>query len=284
MPLALNPPYLIYNKTLADSLGLDWDLQQLTWSEILALGTQWYQEGQDLTLFGVMNSSAVDTLVSDMILVNLDDFQSTAAAEELAPLFETIKGLLGDGQNFYRVPDAQFWWSPGFWSNTLFTPGVSGADYENLFYNLACAERDNDVKLQIIPIPVGENGSFRQSNADCFGISSRSEHSDEAWEFLEYALSEDGFVGDLYGSAYALWNRAADERRYAAVDDHGIPLEPEKYREYRALCDMPASRFSEPAGWIDAVWDPILSYLKGQKELSDALNTAAENWARQAEK
>lgn len=284
VPLALNPPYLIYNKTLADSLCLDWDPQQLTWSEILDLGTQWHQEGQDLTLFGVMNSSYVDTLISDIILVNLEDFQSAASAEELAPLFETAKTLIYDSQNFYQIPDAQFWWSPGFWDNTLFTPGVSGADYENLFYNISCAERDNDVELEIIPIPVGEDGSFRQSNADCFGISSRSEHADLAWDFLEYTLSADGFVGNLYDSEYALWNRAADEQRYEAVDDHGIPLEPEKYQEYRALCDLPASRFSEPAGWIDAVWDPILSYLKGQKELSDTLNTAAENWARQAAK
>lgn len=108
VPLALNPPYLIYNKTLADSLNLDWDPQQLTWSEILDLGTQWYQEGQDLTLFGVMNSSHVDTLISYMILVNLEDFQSGASAEELEPLFETAKTLIYDGQNFYRIPDAQF--------------------------------------------------------------------------------------------------------------------------------------------------------------------------------
>ena len=255
VPLALNPPYLIYNKTLADSLGLDWDPLQLTWSEILDLGAQWHQEGQDLTLFGVMNSSSVDTLVSDMILVNLNVFQSTASAEQLAPLFETTKALIGDGQNFYRIPDAQFWWSPGFWDNTLFTPGINGADYENLFYNLSCAERDNDVELEIIPIPKGEDGSFRQSYADCFGISSRSEHPDQAWEFLQFALSGDGFAGDIYDSSYALWNRAADAQRYEAVEDHGIPLEPGKYQEYRALCDLPASRFSEPAGWIDAVWD-----------------------------
>lgn len=284
VPLALNPTYLIYNKTLADSLSLDWDPLQLTWAEILDQGAQWHQEGQDLTLFGVMNSSSVDTLVSDMILVNLDAFQSTASAEQLAPLFETTKALIGDGQNFYRIPDAQFWWSPGFWDNTLFTPGINGADYENLFYNLSCAERDNDVELEIIPIPKGEDGSFRQSYADCFGISSRSEHPDQAWEFLQFALSGDGFAGDIYDSSYALWNRAADAQRYEAVEDHGIPLEPGKYQEYRALCDLPASRFSEPAGWIDAVWDPILSYLKDQKTLSDAMDTAAENWTRQAAK
>ena len=52
----------------------------------------------------------------------------------------------------------------------------------------------------------------------------------------------------------------------------------------RDRCDLPASRFSEPAGWIDAVWDPILSYLKDQKTLSDAMDTAAENWTRQAAK
>lgn len=284
VPLALNPPYLIYNKTLADSLNLDWNPQQLTWSEILDLGTQWYQEGQDLTLFGVMNSSHVDTLISYMILVNLEDFQSGASAEELEPLFETAKTLIYDGQNFYRIPDAQFWWASGFWDNTLFTPGVSGADYENLFYNISCAERDNDVELEIIPLPVGEDGSFCQSNADCFGISSRSEHADQAWEFLQFALSQDAFVGDIYDSEYALWNRAADAQRYAAVEDHGVPLEQEKYQEYRALCDLPASRFSEPTGWIDAVWDPILSYLKDQKELSDAMDTAVENWTRQAAK
>ena len=281
LPLALNPPYLIYNRTLADSLGLDWDPQQLTWSEILDLGSQWQADGKDLTLFGVMNSSYVDTLVSDMILVNLDDFQNADSARELAPLFETAKTLISSGQNFYRIPEAQFWWSPGFWDNTLFTPGTGGADYENLFYNISCAERDNNVDLALIPIPVGEDGSFRQSNADCFGISSRSEHADAAWEFLQFALSVDGFVGDLYDSAYALWNRTADQQRYAAVDDHGIPLEPETYQEYRALCDLPASRFWEPAGWIDGVWDPILSYLKDQKTLSDALDTAAENWSRQ---
>lgn len=281
VPLALNPPYLIYNKTLANSLGLDWDPQQLTWSQILDLGEQWYQDGEDLTLFGMMNTSYVDTLLSHMILVNLGEFQSAAGAETLAPLFETAKELISNNQTFYRMPDAQYWWSPGFWTNTLFTPGSNGADYENLFYNLSCAERDNNVELQLIPMPVGEDGTFRQSNADCAGISSRSEHADLAWEFLEYVLSEDGFVGDLYNASYALWNSAADLQRYGAVDDHGIPLEPEMYKEYRALCDLPVSRFTEPAGWIDAVWDPILAYFKDQRSLTDALDTAAENWSRQ---
>lgn len=48
------------------------------------------------------------------------------------------------------------------------------------------------------------------------------------------------------------------------------------------ICPLPV--FSEPTGWIDAVWDPILSYLKDQKELSDAMDTAVENWTRQAAK
>ena len=48
--------------------------------------------------------------------------------------------------------------------------------------------------MQLIPIPLGEDGVTRQTYADSWGISSRSEHADQAWELLEFLLSEDGFT------------------------------------------------------------------------------------------
>ena len=64
LPLGVNPNYLIYNKSLADDLGLDWDPDHLTWSQILDLGVEWYEQGEDLTLFSCMNTTQVDAIVN----------------------------------------------------------------------------------------------------------------------------------------------------------------------------------------------------------------------------
>ena len=280
LPLGVNPNYLIYNKTLADDLGLDWDTDHLTWSQILDLGMEWYEQGEDLTLFSCMNTSQVDTIVMDLLLANLDAFADQDDAAEIAPLLENINMLMDDSQNLYRVPEARFWWSPGFFDNALFALD-RGAWYEDSFSNLACAEQENGGELQLIPIPLGEDGVTRQAYADSWGISSRSEHADQAWELLEFLLSEDGFDGDIYKKEMALLNRVADQQRYDSVSGHGYTLQLRHYQEYRHICTLPATRCSEPVGWIEAVWDPVLAYLKEEKTLASAIQEAAENWERQ---
>lgn len=135
--------------------------------------------------------------------------------------------------------------------------------------------------MQLIPIPLGEDGVTRQTYADSWGISSRSEHADQAWELLEFLLSEDGFDGGIYKREMALLNRVADQQRYDSVSGHGYTLQPRHYQEYRHICILPATRCAEPVGWIEAVWDPVLAYLKEEKTLEMAIQEAVENWKRQ---
>lgn len=280
LPLGVNPNYLIYNKSLADDLGLDWDPDHLTWSQILDLGVEWYEQGEDLTLFSCMNTTQVDAIVTDLLLANLDAFADQDSADEIAPLLENVNMLLDNSQNLYRDSEAQFWWSPGFFDNALFALG-SEARYEDYSSNLAYAEEENGIELQLIPIPLGEDGVTRQTYADSWGISSRSEHIDQAWELLEFLLSEDGFDGDIYKREMALLNRVADQQRYDDVEGHGYTLQPRHYQEYRHICTLPATRCSEPVGWIEAVWNPVLDYLKEEKVLETAIREAVENWERQ---
>lgn len=94
-------------------------------------------------------------------------------------------------------------------------------------------------------------------------------------------LSEDGFVSDIYKRDMALLNRVADRQRYDHVDAHGTTLRPRHYEEYRHICNLPATRCSTPVGWIEAVWDPVLAYIKEEKPLETAIQEAVENWGRQ---
>ena len=227
-----------------------------------------------------MNTTQVDAIVTDLLLANLDAFADQDSADEIAPLLENVNMLLDNSQNLYRDSEAQFWWSPGFFDNALFALG-SEARYEDYSSNLAYAEEENGIELQLIPIPLGEDGVTRQTYADSWGISSRSEHIDQAWELLEFLLSEDGFDGDIYKREMALLNRVADQQRYDDVEGHGYTLPPRHYQEYRHICTLPATRCSEPVGWIEAVWNPVLAYLKEEKVLETAIREAVENWERQ---
>ena len=280
VPLGVDPNYLVYNKTLAQELGLDWDTDRLTWSQILALGKAWDEQEKDLALFGCMHATQLNTIMSELLLANLDAFADQSSAAEIAPLLEDFNMLFDDSQNLYCEPEAMFWWSPGFFDQALFTL-VGEAEYEDYSSNLAYAEEQNGIELQLIPLPMGEDGTTRQSYADSWGVSSRSAHADQAWELLAFMLSEDGFVSDIYKRDMALLNRVADRQRYDHVDAHGATLRPRHYEEYRHICNLPATRCSTPVGWIEAVWDPVLAYIKEEKSLETAIQEAVENWGRQ---
>ena len=133
---------------------------------------------------------------------------------------------------------------------------------------------------RIVPIPLGENSDYRQSYGFCWGIPASSEHKDEAWDFLSFLLSKDGFSSDRYDvSTFSLNNISDYERFEAARANHPEILE-EHYDQFQLIRTSPISRYTEPAGLPDAVLSYLQEYLDGTLSLDEALQQAEASWER----
>lgn len=284
LPVAIQPNYLIYNETLADQLGLNWDLDQLTWSKILDLAAEWQSENLDISLF---LSSVSDDFLYSLLLANLDaleleDGTVDAGQEWFRNLIQQYRSVQGCSQWEKPVGDETFWWSPGVFSNALFM-SYAGADYENFFNHLQLCEENNSISLRLIPIPLGEESEKRQSYAFCWGIPTVSEQKDTAWNFLEFVISDDGLVSDTYFAETCLLNQTADRQRFEEELIHvngAITDEQNRhYEEFQSVLEYPVSRLMEPVGWYNAVYQPVSAYLADELSLDEAIRQINENWS-----
>lgn len=155
---------------------------------------------------------------------------------------------------------------------------VDGADRN--FTRLAWMQEDGDV-YQIVPIPLGEYSTSRQSYGFCWGIPSSSEHQEEAWDFLSFLLSEDGFSSDRYDVSTFSLNDVSDRERFEAAQANHSQILEEHYEQFQLVRTSPVSRYAEPAGLSDAVLAYLREYLQGFLSLDEAIQQAEENWERQ---
>lgn len=289
LPVAIRPQYLIYNETLAGKLGLDWDPEELTWSQLLNLAEEWQSQGTDLSLFWPSTDDTAENILYGMLLANLDTLAGNGNSADmdqpwLKKLLEQLNRLQ-DSAQLSQSSDT-YWWSPGSLAKTLFVQ-TSGADYGNLIANLRAAEENNGVTLRLLPIPKGELAETRQSYAFCWGIPSISQKKDAAWDFLQFLVGQDGLVLDTYFTDTCLLNRAADRERFeqeikmgALYVDGVMQMQNEErhYTQFRAVLDHPISRLTEPLRWYDAIYAPISQYLDHTAALDEALAQAQANW------
>lgn len=291
LPVAIRPQYLIYNETLAGELGLTWDPEELTWSQLLELAEEWQAQGKDLSLFGSYTDDMAESMLYGMLLANLDTLSGNGSGADMSQpwLKEMLEQLdrLKDSTQLSQYLSG-FWWSSGSFEKTLFLQ-TTGADYGNLIGWLRMAEEANGVTLRLVPTPKGEVTETRQSYAFCWGIPSVSGQKDAAWDLLEFLISQDGLVRDTYFTETCLLNRAADRERFeedikmeALYVDGVMQIQNEErhYAQFRAVLDHPTSRLSEPLRWYNAIYVPISRYLEGTASLDEALAQAQENWGR----
>lgn len=293
LPVALRPRYMIYNETLAQELALDWETDDLTWSELLMLAEVWQRENAPYSLLWSDSASAASAqdVLRDVLLANLDSFSRQDGSVDvgqawLRDMAEQIKSL--QGSRALKSACGDFWWSAGSLSSTLFVE-YYGADYTNLFSWLRLAEENNGVSLRIIPMPRGEQAQARQSYGYCWGISAVSAQKESAWDFLSFVVSRDGLVLDTYTEDTCLLNTVADRERFALSvrstasrgEDGALLIDRELrlYEDYRAALAKPVSRLVEPAQWYEAICRPMEQYLDGTLMLDEALVTAEEAWA-----
>ena len=114
-------------------------------------------------------------------------------------------------------------------------------------------------------------GKYRQSYADCLGISTASDQKDYAEQFVQYLLGTGAFTQNIYTTESALMNREADFARFSSAEMHTFPLQKRHYQQYRAVCTLPADAYLAPFGWDDAMWPAFRAYRSGNLTLEECV-------------
>lgn len=278
VPLGVASVTMVYNIELLRELGDPIDPNTVTWSELLDLALQWKQEGKNLSLTVTnpgLESSRQEKLLNFILLSNLYG-EDTMNQPEFRTLLEKLKELWGSSQ---LVGNTEYRWGIDGFERTLFDYYSTSENYTWMMSELSAFAMDSR-EVQTAPLPWGETYKGRQCYGFCWGIPSGSENKELAWDLLEFMLSENGMVNNTYEEGTDPINNVAYETRYRnSVSLIGQDVG--KFnQQLKALRLLPISRYDEPYGWVDAVYNPILEYLNGTKTLDEAIELAASNWER----
>ena len=285
VPLGVSYESLIYNTKLLRELGNPIDPNTVTWSELLDLALQWKEEGRDLSLF-LANYGYTDTtilkenLLTRILLANLYG-EDSLKSPEFRALLEKLQALWESPQLIGQASVEHWWYDSNDYDRMLFGFKYLESGYANIIPALGTYENFFGLEIQIAPVPKGETYQKQQSYAFCWGIPSSSEKKDLAWSLLEFMLSENGMPDGVYRRGFdSINNQTLEKLHQLAQFEMNGPDISVFHEQLKALREVPISRYDEPYGWVDAVYNPILDYMNGKKTLDEALSLATSNWDR----
>ncbi|MCA0457919.1 MAG: sugar ABC transporter substrate-binding protein [Chloroflexi bacterium] len=194
VPFAAEGSFLIYNKDLFRAAGLDPEAPPTNWEELLTAARAITALGDDtygyyfagncagcnaFTYLPLIWASGGDVLSEDYSVPTLDD----PAVKEALQLYRTMweEGLIPEGA---QVDDgANFTNAFGTGKIGMAGTGAFGINtYKTNFPDL-------DFGVTLLPGKDGGTASF--GGGDVIGIPAGSEYVDQAWEFIEWLLSDD---------------------------------------------------------------------------------------------
>lgn len=195
VPFAAEGSFLIYNVDLFEQAGLDPENPPTTWDEVLeaaraitALGDDtygYYFAGNcagcnAFTFLPFIWASGGDVLSEDFSQPTLEE--DPAVSEALA-LYRTMweEGLIPEG----AIVDGGENFTNAFASGTIGMAGTGAFGIDNYKTNYP------DLNFDVTYIPGKDGGTASFGGGDNIGIPTGSEYVEEAWEFIEWTLSED---------------------------------------------------------------------------------------------
>ncbi len=194
LPFAAEGSFLVYNRTLFKEAGLDPDKPPTTWDELLtdarairAIGPDtygYYFAGScsgcnAFTYLPLIWASGGDVLSKDYSAPTLDD----PIVKEALQLYRTMwtEGLIPEGaqvdtgENFLNA----------------FASGNIGMTGTGAFAINALKTDHPDLDFGISLLPGKEGGTASFGGGDLIGIPSGSAYVDEAWEFINWLLTDE---------------------------------------------------------------------------------------------
>jgi multiple sugar transport system substrate-binding protein len=202
VPFAAEGSFLIYNRGLFEEAGLDPDSPPTNWEEILeaaraitALGDDtygYYFAGScagcnAFTFLPYIWASGGDVLSADYSEPTLDDPMVRAALEFYRTMWE--EGLIPEGAEIDNGAD----FVNAFGSGKI---GMAGTGA----FGISTYKNDHpEIDFGVTLLPGMEGGTASFGGGDVIGIPTGSPYIEEAWEFIEWLLTEEVQLG-LYAA------------------------------------------------------------------------------------
>ncbi|MEP7293239.1 MAG: sugar ABC transporter substrate-binding protein, partial [Chloroflexota bacterium] len=194
VPFAAEGSILLYNKDLFEQAGLDPEAPPTTWDEIYedakaitALGDDiygYYFAGacagcNAFTYLPLIWASGGDVLTDDGLTATVDSPEVRAALEFYKKMWD--EGLI--------PPSAQADTGSDFLN--AFTTGTIGMAGSGAFSIAALKNNFPDIDFGLTFLPGQDGGTSSFAGGDSIAITSSSEHTAEAFEFISWVLSDE---------------------------------------------------------------------------------------------
>lgn len=277
MPYEIDLSHIVYNKDLFREAGLDPEQPPRTWEELREFAGELTVDrnddgNPDQWGFAVVGANAGEYMFWFMPFVwNNGGSMFNNQGEVVFDSPESRESL----QFFYDLiyedqvaPQASAQWSAGDRYNA-FVSGNLGIMLGGNFNITSILQDAPDLDFGVALMPRGNGDYATFGGGNMIGITTQSEHPDEAWEFIEFAYSEEALV-EAYGQNMALIPRPSlyDNKYYQEIPQM------QQYADFLAHAETPYT-FN-----YNKIYDPVLFYLQGALldniSVDEAIGSASE--------
>ncbi|GLC78420.1 ABC transporter substrate-binding protein [Lacrimispora brassicae] len=201
VPFGPDVSVLLYNKDQFKEAGLDPEQGPKTWDELTEYAQKLTKDGHYGYVYGAADAGTMMFTYVPYIWSNGGEVLASDGSRSMLDQPEAVGALqfICDLANKYKVTPSgitSYGWTE---SQDAFKTGTAGMVVlgSAAVWNMLTADEVNfDVGVCLIPSPDGKNfASF--SGGDSIAMVEGSSHPDEAWDFIQYCLSEEIQVEEL---------------------------------------------------------------------------------------
>lgn len=274
VPHTIDMSVMLYNKDLYTQAGLDPDKPPTTLAEFAEHARAIDKLGGDVngTYFGGNCGGCVEFTFWPSVwaaggqVLDDDGQNATIDSPEMAEVFATYRQLYDEG---VAAPASKDETGPT-WLGALQNGTIGIAPGPSVWLGLI--EEQTDIEMGVAPIPGIDGGESTFVGGDAIGIGATSEHADQAWDFLEWTMSDEAQVEVIAKNKGVPTRTDLAENKYSAEDPRIVTV-----NSLMAKGETPYARnfnasFNDPQSpWLEAVRGALFG--DADKALSDG-NTA----------
>jgi multiple sugar transport system substrate-binding protein len=274
VPHTIDMSVMLYNKDLYTQAGLDPEKPPTTLAEFAEHARAIDKLGGEVngTYFGGNCGGCVEFTFWPSVwaaggdVLDDDGQNATVDSPEMAEVFSLYRQLYEEG---VAAPASKDEAGPT-WLGALQNGTIGIAPGPSVWLGLI--EEQSDIEMGVAPIPGLDGGESTFVGGDAIGIGATSEHADQAWDFLEWTMSEEAQVEVIAKNKGVPTRTDLAENEYSKADPRIVTV-----NNLMAKGKTPYARnfnasFNDPQSpWLETVRGALFG--DADKALSDG-NTA----------
>ncbi|HEX6351565.1 sugar ABC transporter substrate-binding protein [Actinophytocola sp.] len=281
VPHTIDMSVMLYNKDLYTQAGLDPDKPPTTLAEFAEHARAIDKLGGEVngTYFGGNCGGCVEFTFWPSVwaaggdVLDDDGQNATVDSPEMGEVFALYRQLYEEG---VAAPASKDEAGPT-WLGALQNGTIGIAPGPSVWLGLI--EEQSDIEMGVAPIPGVDGGESTFVGGDAIGIGATSEHADQAWDFLEWTMSEEAQVEVIAKNKGVPTRTDLAENEHSKADPRIVTVNSLMAKGKTPYARNFNASFNDPQSpWLETVRGALFG--DADKALSDG-NTAITESLRQ---